>query len=455
MKIVIIGAGSMAFAPALLGGFSGDRRYQGATIALVDVNEEALEIIQRLAQRLSDERDLRWKIAASTERRDVLADADIVTAAIGVGGMDAFRLDLEIPSRYGCVQPVGDTTGPGGLARALRHIPVLVGIARDMEQLCPHATFYNFTNPLTVLVQAVSKLTRIRCIGLCIGVDLTWDHLCHVLGVEKSRTSIVAGGLNHCHWILDLRLDGQDAFPILDAALDEMEGNPEAMARLQRRYAALASRPQEPFKGKEPLCTALYRQLGYYPGPGDWHVAEFFPQFIQSTPEQRARFDFDQGYLKHIAEAHPAMLRKMADMAYYRSPLDEAIFGKELAWEHTQLTDILAAQADDLGQVFYVNIPNRGYIHNLPEGVVVEVPARADAGGIHPFALGDLPLSVLAPLARKAAALDLTIEAALEGSRRKAVQAYLHDPYCTDVESGARLVNELIDAQLPYLPAFA
>jgi alpha-galactosidase len=454
MKIVIIGAGSMAFTPALLGGFSGDKRYRGATIGLGDVNAEALEIIERLARRVSEEFDLHWMVQASTKRRDVLAGADIVTTAIGVGGLRAWELDVQIPAQHGFIQPVADTSGPGGLGRALRHIPVLVGIARDMEALCPQATLYNFSNPLTVITQAVNKLSKVRCIGLCIGVDLTWNHLCRVLGVDKARTSIVAGGINHCHWILDLRLDGEDAFPVLSAALDEVDGNPEAMSALRRKYAALGERPLEPFKGAEPVCTALYRQLGYYPGPGDFHVVEFLPQFTPLALQGRSEAEFNGAALAGCQRTYPELMRKMTAMAERRMPLKEETFGKELAWEHTQLLDILASQQDNLGKVFYVNLPNRGYVHNLPEGAVVETPVRVDAGGLHPFALGDLPLPILSILARKVATLDLIIEAAMEGSRRKAMQAFINDPYCTDMAVGARMVNDLIDAELAYLPAF-
>lgn len=452
MKIVIIGAGSVAFTPALLSGFGVDRRYTNATIGLVDVNEQILNLITRLARRVSDEFGLHWEIESSTERRDVLENADVVTTAIGVGGLDAWGLDVDIPAKYGFVQPVGDTSGPGGLARALRHIPVMVAIAQDMEALCPRATLYNFSNPLTALTQAVNKLTSTDCIGLCIGPDLTWSHLCRVIGVDKERTSAVIGGINHCHWVLDLRIDGEEGFSILSAALDELDGNPAVMDRFRAQFADLVKRPQEP-KGGEPLCTALYRQLGYYPGPGDGHVAEFFPQFIQSMLPQLGE-NFQGEAIGYVRQSYPKLWDKMMEIANNRAPIDAESFAKDLAWEHTQLLDILVSQQDNLGQTFYVNIPNRGYIHNLPDDAVVEIPAVVDRGGLHPFALGDLPPSILPPLIQKISALDLIIDAAMEGSRQKAVQALLNDAYCTNIDAGARAVNELIDAELEYLPAF-
>lgn len=451
MKIVIIGAGSIAFTPAILAGFSVDSRYKGATIGLVDINPEVLDLVSAFATRVSSELGMDWKIEASTNRVDVLPNADVVTTAIGVGGLHAWELDVDIPYKHGIIQPVGDTSGPGGLGRALRHIPVLVEIAWDMEKLCPHATLYNFTNPLTVLTQAVNKLSKIRCIGLCIGVDLTWDHLCRVVGVEKKDTSIIAGGINHCHWIYDFRIQGEDGMPILHAALDALDGNTAEMEKFRRIYEALNKRPQEPH-GNQPLCTALFRHFGAYPGPGDGHVAEFFPQFIRSTIPNLEHFQGEA--IRYVKVSYPKLTEKMKAIASGREPIEAEDFARELAWEHTQFLDILVSEQDNLGKTFFVNIPNQGIVTNLPQNAVVEVPAMVDAAGLHPFALGDLPLPIIPTLAHKLASLDLIIEAAMEGSRAKAVQAMINDPHFTDIRQAEAVVNELINAELDYLPRF-
>lgn len=452
MKIVIIGAGSIAFTPALLSGFSVDARYRNATIGLVDVKEEALELVSRFANRVSIELGLEWRVEASTNRKDILGSADLVTTAIGVGGLHAWELDVDIPYKYGIIQPVGDTSGPGGLARALRHIPVMVEIAKDMELLCPSATLYNFTNPLTVLTQAVNTLTHIRCIGLCIGVDLTWDHLCRVIGIEKSQTSILAGGINHCHWIYDFRIRGEDAIPVLHAALDELEGNPQAIERYREKYKDLVRRPQEPDAG-EPLCSALFRHFGAYPGPGDGHVGEFFPQQMKALIKNEAQF---QGAaIRNVKQTYPRLTEKMKAIGSGQEPIDAEDFAREMAWEHTQFLDIVVSEQDNLGNTFFVNLPNKGIITNLPADVVVEIPARVNAAGIHPFALGDLPASIVPTLAHKTASLGLIIESAMEGSRRKAVQALINDPHCTEISQVQKLVNELVDAEIAFLPRFS
>jgi alpha-galactosidase len=452
MKIVVVGAGSVAFTPAILSGFSVDAHYHDATIGLVDVNPEVLDLVERFAKRISSELKLDWKIEASTDRRDVLPGADVVTTSIGVGGLDAWITDVEIPHKYGVFQPVGDTSGPGGLGRALRHIPVLVEIGWDMEKLCPQAVLYNFANPLTVNTQAVNKLTKIKCVGLCIGVDLTWDHMCRVIGANKKDTSIVAGGINHCHWIMDFRVCGDDAMPIFAAALDELEGNPAEIERFRQKYAGIIKRPQEP-QGGQPFCRALFRKFGAYPGPGDGHVVEFFPQLVRPLIKD---LDRSQGSaIRNVQKTYPVLTEKMKAIAGGKEDIKVEDFARELSWEHTQFLDILVSQRDNLGSLFFVNIPNQGYIHNLPENTVVEIPALVDAAGLHPFAIGDLPAPILPQLAHKVASLDLIIEAAMEGSRHKAVQAYINDPHCTDVESGEKMINELIDAQLHYLPRFA
>lgn len=451
MKIVVIGAGSIAFTPSLISGFATDKRYRGATIGFVDIDEEALDLVARVARRASREFDMDWKVETSTDRREVLPQADIVTAAIGVGGVSAWELDVGIPYKHGFIQPVGDTAGPGGLFRALRHIPVLVAIGRDMEQLCPDATFYNFTNPLTVLTQAVNSLSRTPCVGLCVGPDLTWNHACRVVGVEKKRTSAVLGGLNHVHWLLDFRIEGQDAMPVLAAALDELEGDGSKMAAFRAKHGHLAKRPQEP-QGSQPLCVGLFRRFGAYPGPGDGHVAEFFPQFIRSTIKDLDRFQGEA--IRHVRESYPKLTEKMKAIADDSVPLDTEAFAREMAWEHTQLLGILVSQQDNLNRTYYVNLPNRGYIHNLPDGVPVEIPARVDAAGLHPYALGDLPKTLVPALAQRAAVLEIIIEAAMEGSRRKAIQALAADAYCTDLTAAERCVDELLAAEAPYLPNF-
>ena len=259
------------------------------------------------------------------------------------------------------------------------------------------------------------------------------------------------GGINHCHWIYDFRIHGEDAMPVLRAALDELDGNPAEMEKFRKMYDALNKRPQEP-QGSQPLCTNLFRLFDAYPGPGDGHVAEFFPQLMR--PYLKDIDNFQGGAIKNVKRTYPPLTEKMIDIATGKEPIDAEQFAKEMYWEHTQLLDILVSQQDNLGQTFYVNVPNRGIITNLPADVVVEIPATVDRAGIHPFALGDLPQAVVPVLAHKISSLDLIIEAAMEGSRKIAVQAMINDPHFSDIALADKVVNELINCELQYLPNF-
>jgi alpha-galactosidase len=239
--------------------------------------------------------------------------------------------------------------------------------------------------------------------------------------------------------------------PVLRAALDELDGNPQAMEIYRAKYKDLIKRPQEPVAG-EPLCTALFRHFGAYPGPGDGHVGEFFPQLMRPLIKDVAHFQGEA--ISYVEKSYPVLIEKMKAIAWGNLPIDAEYFARELSWEHTQFLDIMASQQDNLGQTFYINIPNQGIITNLPWEAVVEVPAAIDAAGVYPFGLRDLPKAVVPVLVHKLSALDLIIEAAMEGSRRKAVQAMINDPHCTDIQVMERVVNELIDAELAYLPKF-
>lgn len=161
--------------------------------------------------------------------------------------------------------------------------------------------------------------------------------------------------------------------------------------------------------------------------------------------------EFQGETIRYVHQSYPVLTWKMVEIAKEGAPINTESFAKELAWEHTHLLDILVSQQDNLGQTFFFNIPNRGSVHNLPEGVVLEMSAMVDAAGLQTFALGDLPQAVVPTLAHKVASLDLINEAAMEGSRHKGVQAFINDPPCSDIQAGEGLVNASIDVEITCL----
>ena len=210
-KVVIIGAGSMAFTPTLVATFIADPYYRGGEIALVDIHEERLTIMHNLLLRLNKEKDLDINFTAHTSRETAFPGADIIIMCFAVGSHEAFLKDNEIPTKYGYVQSDGETLGPGGISRALRHVPVAVEIAKDAERLCPNARIYNYTNPMSPMTQAVYKYTNMKCTGLCIGGELTKGFALEVLGEkDNGDISFIAAGMNHGHFLLQLRRGCED-----------------------------------------------------------------------------------------------------------------------------------------------------------------------------------------------------------------------------------------------------
>src|SRR3954471_7230848 len=157
IKIVIVGAGSTVFTPGLIADLVQSSHLNDATVVLVDIDPAAVDVMTRLARRIAEEGGVRLRVEGVTDRREALPGATFVTTTIAVGGVKGWEHDVRIPERYGIYQTVGDSVGPGGVFRALRHVPELVAIARDMEDLCPDAWLFNYTNPLSANVRGVQK----------------------------------------------------------------------------------------------------------------------------------------------------------------------------------------------------------------------------------------------------------------------------------------------------------
>lgn len=441
-KFVLIGAGSMAFSQALISAIGGTESFRGSTIALVDINEEALDTMRKLTAKLIDQMGWDLKLQYSTDRTEVLPGADVVSVTIAVGGDSAYEKDILIPTSYGYVQGVGDTTGISGLARALRHVPVMVEIAMDVYKYCPHARLYNYTNPMTVLSRAINKLTPMECTGLCIGVELTKRDFCHFIGEDPKGLVAYAAGINHMHFLLDVKKDGRDLYKIARAKAREIFSDEKKRAEFIKH------------KEYTPFNVQLLDALGYYPGPMDDHISEFYPQFMASNEVQRREFPYDQSYYSYVTNNHPKTMQHFKEMANGLVPLDCEAFSRETAYEETQLTEIEMALESDTPVLFHLNIPNRGYINNLPPETVVEVPVYVDCAGYHPVNVGNLPPQCIPNISRISGTHDLIIEAAMEGSFDKAFAALVNDPNCNDIGTARKCLKEMLEANRAYLPRF-
>ncbi len=255
-KIALIGAGSIVFSTTLLNDLFQTKCLEGSTIALMGPTMSKLQRVQQYAQKIIDKNKLGFKLFSTTDRREALKQADYVLALFQVGGIEGYRLDYEIPMKYGVDQCIGQCVGPGGVFRALRSIPVMTDLLRDMEELCPNAVMLNYVNPMAAISIAMGKTSRVSFVGLCHGVQTTLDLIAGYVGVKKEEIDFLCAGINHMAWFLRLEKDGKDLYP-------KLRENAEKPA----------------YYLSEKVRCEVMRQFGYFMTESSGHLSEYLPWF--------------------------------------------------------------------------------------------------------------------------------------------------------------------------------
>jgi len=439
-SIVLVGAGSTVFTPGLLTDLASSRTFDGWTVHLVDLDADAAETMARLGQRIAVQRGSTLTVEAHTDRREALPGASFVATTIAVGGATGWLHDLQVPARHGIAQTVGDSVGPGGVLRALRHVPELVAIARDVAELAPEAWLVNYSNPLTANVRAITSQTPVRAIGLCHGTMHTRTALAAELALPADEVHAVFAGLNHLCWLLDLRHGTEDLYPRLRALVAERAGGIDA--------------PPTGREGTHQAVSAdLFRTFGLYPSPGDRHVSEFFGWYLRGADGDHLPWGLQTGRdmtIRYIGEKADLWERLHAQ-ADGTEPLPDV-----RDQEAERLVAILEALVSSRDAVeLAVNMPNEGKIPNLPPEAVVEVPAVVGAGRITGQAVGPLPAAIAAVLTARSQQQELTVRAAVTGDRRLALQALALDPLVPDPAKAAAVLDDAVTAHAPLLDRFA
>jgi alpha-galactosidase len=423
-RIAFVGAGSVEFTKDLLGDLLSFPELTDATIALHDIDRERLDAAEAMARWTASALGAPATIEAHLDRRAALAGCDHVINMIQVGGHAATLIDFDVPKRFGLRQTIGDTLGIGGIFRALRTIPVMQGIARDMFELCPDAWLLNYTNPMAMLCWSVYAGTPIkRVVGLCHSVQWTTRGLAELVGVPYEEVEYLGAGVNHQAWILQFRHQGRDLYPLLDEAI---ERDPDLRRRVR---------------------VEMYRRLGYFPTESSEHSAEYLSWFMRSDEMiERFRVPVDE-YVRRSEEnlrEYEAMRRTLAE---------GGSFEIERSLEYASL--IIHSIATGEPRVIYGNVPNHGLISNLPLGACVEVPCLVDGNGVQPTAVGSLPPQLAALNRTFLNVCELTVRAALEGDRAHVVHAALLDPNASATLSPERIeqmVDALVEAHGDALP---
>jgi 6-phospho-beta-glucosidase len=430
MKITVIGGGS-TYTPELVNGFLA--RHDSLPVDelwLMDINAERLEIVGGFARRMVEARGAPFKVVLSTNQRQAVSGASYVTTQLRVGMMPARVADEYLGRRHGLIGQ--ETTGVGGMAKALRTIPVVLNIAKDVREVAPGALLVNFTNPSGLVTEALQRYAPdVPSVGVCNSAITTklgmLAGLKEALGEEiaPERAEIKTLGLNHLTWYYGLAIDGEDMWPkVIEITLKELR-TPQA------------SDPEWDPRTIETLGMIPNGYLGYYYYT-DRRVAR-----QQKWPPSRG---------EQVMQIEKDLLRQYADPNLKEPPAD--LMKRGGAYYSTVATQLLNAHYNDLGEVHVANVRNNGAVPAWPADWVLELPCRVDRRGVHP-----LPAAALSPvcaglIAQVKAYELLTAEAALTGSRKLAYEALLAHPLGPSADQVQAVLDDMLETHKAYLPLF-
>jgi alpha-galactosidase len=429
-KITFIGAGSTVFAKNLMGDILSFPELAESTLTLFDIDPDRLSTSEIVARKVAGALDARPTIEATTDRRAALDGADYAICMIQVAGYKPGTVvDFEIPKKYGLRATIADTLGIGGVMRALRTIPVLLDMCRDMEALCPDVTFLNYVNPMAMNCWAIARASTIKTVGLCHSVQGTAQQLADDIGVPYDAINYVSAGINHMAFYLRFERDGEDLYPLIRRVIDE--GRVPDWNRV--RYE-------------------MFKRLGYFVTESSEHFSEYVPWFIKrDRPDLIERFNIPlDEYIRRCEH-------QIAGWDAMRTQYEDPAATIEVTRSHEYGSGIIHSLETGTPRVVYGNVPNHGLIDNLPQDCCVEVPCLVDRNGVQPTRIGALPPHLAALIQTNVNVQSLAVEAALTGKREHIYHAAMLDPHTAaelDLDQIWAMVDDLIAAHGDWLPAF-
>jgi len=430
-RITFIGAGSTIFAKNVLGDCMFVPALNGFEFALHDIDEKRLHESEQMLKNLAQKYNDSISIVAYLDRKEALKGAKYVVNAIQVGGYEPSTvIDFEIPKKYDLQQTIGDTIGIGGLFRSLRTIPVMLDIARDIEEVCPDAWLLNYTNPMAALTGFMLRYTNVKTIGLCHSVQVCTKDLFESLDMDHEGIEEKIAGINHMAWLLEVKRDGKDLYP-------------EIKKRAREKQAE---------KHDDMVRFELMDKFGYYITESSEHNAEYHPYFIKSRyPELIERFNIP-------LDEYPR--RCVNQINEWEEMRGEIVGNTQLTHErsHEYGSRIIEAMETNVPFKFGGNVLNTGgLISNLPENACVEVPCIVDRNGILPTYIGRLPEQLAALNRTNINTQLLTMEAASTLKKEHVYQAAMLDPHTSaelSLDDIVAMCDDLIEAHGEWLPDY-
>jgi len=434
-KITFIGAGSLGFTRGLVRDILTYPLLQGSTISLMDINPERLEFSRKSVQGLVDRMGVKATVEATLDRKVALKNADAVICTILNGGVNIWRHDIEIPKKHGVDINIGDTRGPAGIFRALRTIPVMLDICRDMEKVCPDAIMLNYTNPMAMLCRAMQQKTFIKVTGLCHSVQGTAKMLARWIGADYADIDYTCAGINHQAFYLDFKWKGNDAYPLLRKAVANKKIYNEELVR-----------------------NEMFINLGYYVTESSGHNSEY-NWWFRKRPDLIKKYcttgtNWNPGHYAYILKRYLVTEKnwKKETTEWFKKGMPMSLErGNEYA------ASIVNAYLGGEPYQFNGNVPNTGAITNLPEGICVEVPVQVKRKSLQTIHVGALPPQIAALNNMSAAVEEMAVTGSLTGNADLVFKACLFDPLTASVLSMAeikKMVQEMLIKNKDYLPQF-
>jgi alpha-galactosidase len=445
-KIVVIGAGGYVFPLRLIGDLLSFPSLQDSTLTLMDISDAGLQRTAAATRELVAHHGLPTRVEATTDRRAALDGANYVIITFQVGGIEAYRHDVEIPRRYGIDQTVGDTVGPGGVFRFLRSAPAYKAIASDMREVCPGALLINYANPMAMATWFLND-SGITTVGLCHSVQNTSRLLARELDVHYDEISFLVAGINHQAWFTEFRRGAEDLYPRLREVMAARHLDSESELPLADDFGDHSDTPRAASVyegGHERVRTQLMRDFGYFHTESSHHASEYVPYF-RKTPEMAASFIPNRWDYYEICAARD-------DEGHAQEMVDRMNDGIVRSMEYGAA--IIDSMETGIPRVIHGNVMNRGLIENLPQGSCVEVPCLVDRSGVQPTAFGPLPPQCAAVNRSNIAVQELAVRAAMDGSCANVYQSVMLDPLTSAIltlDEIRSMVDELFVAHEPYL----
>jgi len=448
VKISFIGAGSVSFCPATAVDVLRSELFATVDVemCLMDIKEKPLELSKSFCEKIAKRLNRKITLTSTLNLQEAVDGADFVITAIEVERYHYWSQDFHIPRRYGFRQVYGENGGPGSMFHTLRNLPPLLEIARAMEKGCPNAWMLNYTNPEAKLVEGIARLSSIKVVGLCHGEMMGADQLSMLLQMPREKIGYNCVGLNHFGWFTKIwdKDTKEDLYPKLREA--------EKKAYSLALWDDMA------------LSRIMFRTYGLWPYPGTNHIGEYIAWSDDFLASAKAQYYFDPVVDK------PWETRNAPPFVYsFAHGSNYDLFTETKADEETY-EDAFKADGEIYGSgeygipiaeaIFFnkplevgsVNMPNRGYAKDLPEGMVIELPAMVDGNGIHPHICDPLPTAVAQMISNQGAIHKLVIDAYQEQSRNKLLQAVLLDPTISSYHNAVAMINEMCELQKDILP---